>query len=85
MDIPVLGLVENMSYVKCPDCGKEIHVFGESHIEQVAKSFGYDLLARIPMDAQISAHVDAGVIEQLELSYFDGAVETIEKKLNGKK
>ena len=85
MKVPVLGLVENMSYVKCPDCGKEIHVFGESHIEQVAKSFGYDLLARIPMDAQISAHVDAGVIEQLELSYFDGAVETIEKKLNGKK
>ena len=50
MNVPVYGLVENMSYVKCPDCGKEIKVFGESHIDEVAEKFGYDLLARIPMD-----------------------------------
>ena len=82
MNIPVFGLVENMSYVKCPDCGKEIRVFGESHIEEVAKNFGYDLLARIPMDPQIAAHVDAGLIEQIEIDYLDGAVEKILEKLN---
>ena len=47
MNIPVLGLVENMSYVKCPDCGKEIKIFGESHIDEVAEKFGYDVLAKI--------------------------------------
>jgi len=82
MNIPVFGLVENMSYVKCPDCGKEIHVFGESHIEEVAANFGYDLLARIPMDPQISAHVDAGLIEKIEIDYLDDAVEKIIEKLN---
>ena len=85
MNIPVFGLVENMSYVKCPDCGKEIRIFGDSHIEEVAENFGYDLLARIPMDAQISAHVDAGLIEKIEVDYMNGAVEKIVAKLNEKK
>lgn len=85
MNIPVFGLVENMSYVKCPDCGKEIRIFGESHIEEVAANFGYDLLARIPMDAQISAHVDAGLIEKIEVDYMNDAVEKIVAKLNEKK
>ena len=85
MSIPVFGLVENMSYVKCPDCGKEIRIFGDSHIEEVAANFGYDLLARIPMDAQISAHVDAGLIEKIEVDYMNDAVEKIVAKLNEKK
>ena len=55
MDIPVYGLVENMSYVKCPDCGKEIKLFGDSHIEEIAENFGYDLLARIPIDPKLTA------------------------------
>ncbi len=84
MNIPVFGLVENMSYVKCPDCGKEIRVFGDSHIEEVAASFGYDLLARLPMDPQISAHVDAGLIEKIEIDYLNGAAEKIAEKLNAK-
>ena len=82
MNIPVLGLVENLSYVKCPDCGKEIKVFGESHIEEVAKTFGYDLLARIPMDPKLSALVDRGMIELMENDYLDGAVQVLLKKLN---
>ena len=82
MDIPVLGLVENLSYVKCPDCGKEIKVFGESHIEEVAKTFGYDLLARIPMDPKLSALVDRGMIELMENDYLDAAVQKIIEKLN---
>ena len=81
MNIPVLGLVENMSYVKCPDCGKEIRVFGESHIEEVAKSFGYDLLARIPMDPKLSALVDRGMLELMENDYMDAAAQRVIEKL----
>ena len=79
MKIPVLGLVENMSYVKCPDCGKEIRIFGESHIEEVAQKFGYPVLARIPMDPKLAALVDAGRIEELEENPLSDAVATIEK------
>ena len=82
MNVPVLGLVENMSYVKCPDCGKEIKVFGESHIEEVAEKFGYDLLARIPMDPKLSALVDRGMIELMENDYLDRAATAIIEKLN---
>jgi len=82
MNVPVLGLVENMSYVKCPDCGKEIKVFGESHIEEVAEKFGYDLLARIPMDYKLSALVDRGMIELMENDYLDRAAAAVIEKLN---
>ncbi len=81
MNVPVLGLVENMSYVKFPDCGKEIKVFGESHIEEVAEKFNYDLLARIPMDPKLSALVDRGMIELMENDYMDKAVQNILAKL----
>ena len=81
MKVPVLGLVENMSYVKCPDCGKEIKVFGESHIEEVAKKFGYDLLGKIPMDPRFSALVDRGMIELMETDVLDEAAKTILEKL----
>lgn len=82
MNVPVLGLVENMSYVKCPDCGKEIKVFGDSHIEEVAEKFGYDLLARIPMDPKLSALVDRGMIELMENDYMDKAAQALIEKLN---
>ena len=81
MNIPVLGLVENLSYVKCPDCGKEIKVFGDSHIEEIAEKFGYDLLARIPMDPKLSALIDRGMIELMENDYLDAAVQTLIEKL----
>ena len=77
MNIPVLGLVENLSYVKCPDCGKEIKVFGESHIEEIAEKFGYDLLGRIPMDPKLAALVDRGMIELMENNYLDEAVQKL--------
>lgn len=79
MNIPVLGLVENMSYVKCPDCGKEIKVFGESHIDKVAEKFGYDLLGRIPLDPKLTALCDKGMIELMENDYLDAAADKIEK------
>ena len=81
MNIPVLGLVENMSYVKCPDCGKEIRVFGESHIEDVARSFGYSVLARLPMDPRFAALVDAGKIEELAENPLAEAAAEIEKAI----
>lgn len=83
MDIPVYGLVENMSYVKCPDCGKEIKVFGESHIDEIAEKFGYDLLARIPMDPKLSALVDKGWIEMMDNNYLETAAEALVKRTQG--
>lgn len=80
MNIPVYGLIENMSYVKCPDCGKEIKLFGESHIEEIAEKFGYDLLARIPVDPKLSALVDKGWIEMMDNDYLDTAAQIIENR-----
>ncbi len=81
MNVPVLGLVENMSYVKCPDCGKEIAVFGESHIGEVAEKFGYPVLARIPLDPAIAALVDAGRVEAITDNPLAEAADLIEKML----
>ena len=77
MNIPVLGLVENHSYVKCPDCGKEIHIFGESHIDETAERFGLDVLARIPLDHKLAALVDKGWIEMMQNDYLDTATQII--------
>ncbi|MBR4296213.1 MAG: Mrp/NBP35 family ATP-binding protein [Clostridia bacterium] len=81
MNIPVLGLVENMSYAKCPDCGKEIKIFGESHIEKVAEKFEYDLLGRIPLDSKLAALCDKGMIELMENDYLDRAADILEEKI----
>ncbi len=81
MNIPVLGLVENMSYAVCPDCGKEIKIFGDSHIEKIAEDFGYDLLGRIPMDSKLAALCDRGMIELMENEYLDVAADVIERRL----
>ena len=83
MKIPVLGLVENMSYVKCPDCGKEIKIFGDSHIDDIADEFGYDLLAKVPLDRAVASAVDKGMIESCECDYLEGAAVAIAKKFIG--
>lgn len=77
MNIPIYGLVENMSYIKCPDCGNEIKLFGESHIEDVAEQNGLPLLGRIPIEPSIAAYCDSGKIEDLDFHYLDEAVEKI--------
>lgn len=77
MDIPVLGLVENMSYLECPDCGKRISVFGESHIDEISAESGIPVLARIPITPTIAEHVDAGTIEYLEEDWMDEAVKVL--------
>ena len=78
MNVPVLGLIENMSYVKCPDCGKEIRVFGDSNIEGIAKDFGLKVLARIPIERHTSVTVDNGEVETLDPEYLEDAVKTVE-------
>ncbi|MBQ9080087.1 MAG: Mrp/NBP35 family ATP-binding protein [Clostridia bacterium] len=77
MNIPVLGIVENMSYFKCPDCGTEYKIFGESHIEEVTSDMGLDLLARVPMDPKLAALCDRGMLELMENNYFDGVTEKV--------
>ena len=78
MNIPILGLVENMSYVKCPDCGKEITVFGKSNIDKIASDFNLPVLARIPMDEATSRAVDEGDIESLDVPELNAAAEKVE-------
>ncbi len=73
MHIPVLGLVENMSYVKCPDCDKKIHVFGESHIDEIAKGHGLSVIGKIPMEPAIAAACDAGEVETLSGEWLSDA------------
>lgn len=79
MDIPILGVVENMSYLECPDCKKKISVFGESHIEQVAAEQGIKVLAKLPIDPRIAELVDAGKIEYLQDDLLADAVKAAEE------
>ncbi len=83
MNIPILGLVENMSYLKCPDCGKELKIFGESHIEEIAKTHHIPLLAKIPIDPALATLCDNGEIEDFDADYIDAAALTVEQLLNG--
>ena len=78
MNIRVLGLVENMSYVLCPDCGKHIDIFGEGKTDAVAAEFGFDLLARIPLDARLAALCDKGALELMENDYINVAADKVE-------
>ncbi len=81
MNIPVLGLVENMSYFVCPDCGKKHEIFGESQADKAAASFGIPQTARIPIDPVITTMVDAGEVEQVSGEHVSGMVDRIEKAL----
>ena len=78
MNIPILGLVENMSYLSCPDCGKKISVFGESRIDEVAKENEIPVLAKIPIEPKIAKAVDEGAVEYLEAPWLDEAVKAVE-------
>lgn len=77
MDVPVLALVENMSYITCPDCGKEIHIFGESHIDEIAQKHGVETVARMPIDPKLAAACDAGTIESFNGTWLDGVLEKL--------
>ena len=79
MDVKVLGLVENYSYLVCPDCGKHINVYGDSHIDELAKDHSTEVLARIPIDPELASLCDKGVIELFEGDYLESAADMIEK------
>lgn len=79
MNIPVIGLIENMSYVECPNCGEKILVFGRSHIQEIADKYNLPVLARVPLDPRISEASDAGTIEDLEIEAIKPAADFIEK------
>lgn len=79
MNIPVIGLVENMSYFECPDCDKKHYLFGESRIEEVAKQYGIDVVAKMPIDSSLAGGCDKGLIELFENNWLDPIVKTLEK------
>ncbi len=78
MNVPILGIVENMSYVKCPDCGKEIRVFGESHVDEVAEKYGLKVLGKLPMDPDVAKNCDAGLVELCNGDWLDEAADAVE-------
>jgi len=81
MNIPILGLVENYSYLECPDCGKHISVFGESHADETAEKFALKVLAKIPIDPKIAAAIDGGAVENLTGLWLAEAAKEIETQL----
>ena len=81
MHVPILGLVENMSYAVCPDCGKHINVFGDSHVDEIADKYKLPVLAKMPIDPELAKEADAGMIEVFAGDYLDNAAQTVAKLL----
>jgi len=79
MNIPIVGVVENMSYLLCPDCGKEIPLFGEGKTQAAADAHGLKLLARMPIDPKLASLVDAGRIEDFEGDWLASTADIVEK------
>lgn len=79
MQIPVLGIVENFSYLKCPDCGKEIRLFGESNIDAVADELGVPVFGKLPLDPDCAKRADLGVFEAVEMPYLTTGVDALKK------
>ena len=79
MDIPVLGIVENYSYLVCPDCGREIKVFGESHIDEIAADMGLEVLGKMPLDPAFAELADAGLFGKADSIYLDKAEKALEE------
>ena len=81
MHVPVLGVVENMSYYTCPDCGKQHEIFGASKVKDVAAAFGIPHTARIPVDPTFTAMVDAGEIEKVDAHFIQELTDCLEEDL----
>ena len=79
MNIPVLGLVENYSYVNCPDCGKKIPLFGESHVDEVAARYELPVLGKLPLDPRLASACDKGLLELFEGDWLEHAADVIEQ------
>lgn len=78
MNIPIIALAENMAYFLCPDCGKKHNIFGDSHINEIAETYGVDTVAQIPVDSKLAASVDAGAVELFEGDWLDSVAEKLE-------
>ena len=78
MNIPVLGFVENYSYLQCPDCGKKISVFGKSHIDEIAAQFNLPVLAKLPIDPTVAESFDNGLMETVDTADMAGVIEAIQ-------
>ncbi len=79
MEIPIVGIVENMSYFECPDCGGKHHIFGESNIEEIADKYDIKTISQIPIDASIAKTCDDGCIELIEGAWLDNMLSAIEE------
>ena len=79
MNIPVLGVVENMAYFQCDQCGKRHYIFGESHLDAIARRNGIELTAQMPMDPALAAACDAGKAEMAEAPYLEGLADALQK------
>ena len=77
MQVPILGLVENYSYFRCPDCGKQHFIFGESHIEEIASAHGLKVLSRLPIDPALATACDAGDVENLSPNYLEDVAKDL--------
>lgn len=77
MNIPIIGLVENMSYLECPDCGKKISVFGESHIDEIAEELGVPVLGKMPIDPALAEAVESEKFYESDNQYLSGAVNKL--------
>jgi hypothetical protein len=82
MEVPVLGIVENMAYFQCPDCGSQHEIFGTSKIDDIAKGYGIDLIARIPISTSFAGAMDKGAVENLEVTELAPFVADIVKKVD---
>lgn len=78
MNIPIIGIIENMSYYECPDCGKKINVFGDSHLDEIAEQYNIPILARLPICTDLAKLCDEGTIELFEGDWLEEATDKIE-------
>ena len=79
MNIPILGIIENMSYIECPDCGKKLEVFGKSHLQETADKYGLKILGQLPIMPEVAAKADDGSIESFDKDYLDGIMTVLKE------
>ena len=79
MNIPILGIVENMSYFMCPECGKKHHIYGESKIDEIAEQYNTKVLAKLPINPDLASLIDQGKVEMFDCDCMENAANEVEK------
>jgi Mrp family chromosome partitioning ATPase len=79
MNIPIVGIVENMSYFECPDCKKKHYIYGESHIDEIANNLNINKVAKLPIKPEVAALIDSGKAEEIDVTALDGIFEAIKQ------